>query len=160
MNMATGGLDSFLRAEEEANRLVEELRRLKKEIESHKTAHEALSEASAAVSKLATRCAEIAERLGGLAETLRSIGTPELLHRLEEVARVMGVLRQDLDGTRQSVIEAHQRDMEQLKESLGVQIAGVTAAVRVVRNWALGSVVALVIALALLSWLALSLARG
>jgi hypothetical protein len=160
MNMATGGLDSFLRAEEEADRLVEELRRLKEETESYKTAREALGQAAAGVSELATRCAEIAERLGGVAETLRSIGTPELLRGLEKVVGEIGVLRQDLDETRQSVIEAHQRDIKQVKESLGLQLAGVRAAVRVVRNAALGSVVLLVIALAVLSWLSLSLARG
>lgn len=158
--MATEGVDSFLRVEEEANSLVEQLRRLKKEIESYKTARMALDQAAASVSELSTRCAEIAEQLGGLGETLRSIGTPELLRRLEGVTSEVDTLRQDLDGTRQSIIEAYQRDIEQLKESVGVQLAGTRAAVGAVRNLALGSVALLVITLAVLSWLVLSLARG
>ena len=158
--MATGGLNSFLRAEEEANRLVEELRRLKEETESYRTSREALGQAAAGVSDLSTRCANIAEQLGGLAQTLRSIGTPELLRGLEALASEVGMLRQGLDGTRQSIIESHQRDIERIKENLGLQLAGARAAVRVVRNLALGSVALLVTALAVLTWLALSLARG
>lgn len=158
--MATDGLDRFLRAEEEAHRLVDELTRLKEETESYKTAREALSEAAAGVSELSTRCAKIAEQLGGLVETLRSIGTPELLRGLEAVGSEVGMLRQDLDGTRQSIIEAHQRDVERIKENLIVELSVARAAVRAVRNLALGIVALLVIALAVLGWLALSLARG
>jgi hypothetical protein len=85
--MATGGLDPFLRAEEEANSLVEVLKRLKEETESYKTAREALNRAAVGVSELSTRCAEVAERLGGVAGTLRSIGTAELLRGLKWLAR-------------------------------------------------------------------------
>ncbi len=158
--MATGGLDSFLRAEEEANRLVEVLRQLKEETESYKTAREALGQAAAGIAELSNRCASIVERLGGLAGTLRSIGTPELLRGLEGVASEVGMLRQDLDSMRHSIIEAHQRDVERIKEDLGAQLVGVRAVVRVVRNAALGSVVLLISALAVLVWLALWLARG
>lgn len=120
-----------MHAEEEANRLMDELKKLKKEIESYKTASEALDQAAAGISELSTRCAEIAEQLGSLAETLRSIGTPELLRELKGLAGEVGMLRKDLGG-----------------------------AVSVVRNLALASVALLVIALGVLTWLALALARG
>jgi hypothetical protein len=160
MSMATDGVNRFLRAEEEAHCLVDELTRLKEETKSYKTAHEALGDAAAGVGELSTRCANIAEKLGGLAETLRSIGTPGLLHGLEAVAKEVGVLRQDLGGARQSIIEAHRRDVERIKEDLSAQLSGARAAVRAVRNLALGSAALLVIALIVLGWLALSLARG
>lgn len=146
--MARNGVESFLRAEEEANRLVEVLRRLKEETESHKTAREALDQAAAGVSELSTRCAEIAEQLGGLAKTLRSIGTPELLLGLEAVTKEVGTLQQDLNGTRRSI------------EDLANQLKDTSRAVQAVRNLALWSVALLVVALAVLGWIALSLARS
>ena len=213
--MATGGLDSFLRAEEEANRLLEELRRLKEETESYKTAREALGQAAVGVSDLSTRCARMAEQLGGVAETLRSIGTPELLRGLEGMASELGMLRQDLDSTRQSITEAlaqvmaqvlaqretlqaaerdhqeglqrmhqamnalataesvsavrqeleqrheaHRQELVAVQENLGAQVAGAKAVVTTVRNLALGSIGLSLIALALLGWLVVTLARG
>jgi len=215
MNMATDGLDTFLRAEEEASRLVNELTRLKEETESYRTAREALGQAAKGVSKLAARLAEIAGQLGGFVGTLRLISTPELLRGQEAVTSEVAMLRQDLGGTRQSIFEAlaqsmeqvrvlretvesaerarqeelqrlqqgigslataesitdlretfgqreaaHRRDIQTIREDLRAQLAGARAAVRAVRNLAFGSVALLVIALALLGWLALSLARG
>jgi len=175
-------MEAFLQAEEEANRLVEELRRLKTETKSYKTAREALDKAATGLGDLSGRCAEIAERLGGLAETLRSIGTPELLRRVEAVADQVGVLQQRTEDFQQAIVEAHQRDVERIKgdigsiqhsileahqrgterikQDLGVQLANATAALRMVRNVALGSVVLLSVALAVLMWLVVSLARS
>jgi uncharacterized coiled-coil DUF342 family protein len=171
--MATGPLDPFLKAEEEANFLVEQLKRLKEEVESYRTAREALSKAAEAVSKVSTRCASIAERLGGLAEALRSIGTAELLQGLQEIAEEVRMLRQDLDSTRQSTIELHKGSFERLQKLISERsgwasdaaknitelrktMAGITAEVRVLRNLAFGSIALLVMALVLLGWIVLS----
>jgi chromosome segregation ATPase len=164
-----------LQAEEEANRLVEELRRLKIETESYKTAREALGQAATGVGDLSSRCATIIEQIGGIAETLRSIGTPELLSRMEVVADQVGVLRQrmedfqqaiveahqqDIDSMQHSILEAHQREIERIKEDLGEQLADVRAALRFVRNLAVGGVLLLAVALTVLSWLVVSLVRS
>ena len=143
--MATDRVDAFLRAEEEADRLVDELTRLKEETESYTTARQALGQAAEGVSELATRLAEIAGQFGKVVETLRSIGTPELLRGQEALASEVTALRQDLEGT---------------QEKLSSHFAGARAAVRTVRNIALGNVGLLAITLALLGWLALSLGRG
>jgi hypothetical protein len=156
MSMATRGLDLFLRAEEEANRLVEELRRLKDEVLSYKTAREALGQAAMGVSELSTRCAKIAEQLGGLAETLRSIGTPELLRGLEAIAAEQGMLRKELEQRH----EAQRQEVLAVQENLGAQAAGTKALVTTVRNLALGSFGLSLITLALLGWLVLTLGRG
>ena len=121
--MAPHGVDAFLRAEEQADRLVTELTRLKEEIESYRTAHQALGQAAEGVSALAARSAELAVQLGRVVETLRSIGTPELLRRQEAVSSEVAAFR------------------------------------RAARNHFLWNIGLLVIALALLAWLALSLPR-
>lgn len=113
--MATDALDTFLRAEEEASRLVNELTRLKEETESYRTAREALGQAAKGVSELATQLAEIAGQLGGTVGTLGSIGTPELLRGQEAITSEVAMLRQHLGGTRQSIIEALAQAMEQVR---------------------------------------------
>lgn len=208
--MADDGVERFLRAEEEANRLVEELKHLKEETESYQTARKALGEVAQGVAGLATRLSDISGRLGDVVETLRSIGTPELLRGQEAVTREVAMLRQDLGGTQQSILEAltqamdqvrilcetlesaertrqealqrlqqrigelaaaesitdlqevleqreeaHRQEIQALKEDLSAQHANIKAVVDTVRNLALGSIGLLVIALALLVWLAL-----
>jgi uncharacterized phage infection (PIP) family protein YhgE len=233
MNMAPNGVDAFLQAEEEANRLVEVLKHLKAEAESYKKAHETLDQAASGLSELSSRYTQIAERLGGLAEALRSIGTPELLRRMEVVGNQVGVLQQDLEefqrtvikdneqtveritrdvnSMRQEVLEAHQQDtaqiisqidmlqqgieglqrlmveenaraveritgdidsirnavieshrveIERIKRDLSEQLAVIKVAVRLVRNLAIGSIVLLIVTLAVLSWVMVSLPRG
>lgn len=113
--MATDGIERFLRAEEEANRLVEELTQLKEETESYQTARKALGEASKGVAGLATRLSDISGRLGGVVETLRSIGTPELLQGQEAVTREVGSLRQDLASTQESILGTLESTITQVR---------------------------------------------
>ncbi len=180
MNMAKDPRDSFLQAEEEAHCLVEVLKQLKHEVESYKTAHEALDQAAMGISELTTRCARIAEQLGGLAETLRSIGTPELLHRMEVIRGELITLRQEIKQQH----EAYHQEIRSVQEGLGAQVAGVktlvttvrnlveyakglkeeTAGVKTlvttVRNLVLGCIGLSLITLGLLAWLVLTLGRG
>jgi chromosome segregation ATPase len=128
--MATNGVDAFLRAEDEANRLVDELARLRQETESYQTARESLDRTAEGVSGLATRLGELSGRLGAVVETLRSIGTPELL-----------------------------RAQNETRDALSAEIADTRAEMRTMRNVTIGGVALLVVALAILGWIALSLAR-
>jgi hypothetical protein len=59
-----------------------------------------------------------------------------------------------------SILEAHQRGIERIKEELGEQLADVRAALRFVRNLAVGGVLLLAVALTVLSWLVVSLVRS
>ena len=158
--MPTDGVDDFLRAEEEANRLVDELARLKHETESYKTARDALDGAAEGVSGLATKLGGLAGRLGDVVEALRSIGTPELLGRLEAVASDIATIRQDLGNTQRSIVKAHQQDIKTLKDALSAQFLSTGTTLRVVRNVAIGNVALMVMALALLGWMALTLVSG
>lgn len=123
--MTTLGTDAFLRAEEEAHQLVETLRRLRNETESYMTARVALGQAAGSVGELSAQCARAAERLGGLAETIRSIGMPELLRRLEaisaELASIQVRLVQHNDALQKETQALH-KDLAALRESVGLQL--------------------------------------
>jgi chromosome segregation ATPase len=190
MTMATDGVEAFLRAEEEAHRLVDELGRLKQESESYKTARETLDGAAEGVSGLAAQLADLAGQLGGVVQTLRLIGTPELLRAQEAVTSEVAALRQDLDGTQRSITDhianameqvrvmcttleaaerARQEELQRLqggmdalatKEDLGARLAAVNATVGTARNLALGTVGISLVTLVLVAWVALSLGRG
>ena len=132
--MATNGVDEFLRAEEEAHRLVDVLKQLKEETESYRSARVALGQAAESVSELATRLAEIAGDLGVVVEMLRSIGTPELLRRQEALASDVATLRQDLDSMQRLITEAHQQDAETIREELLRGQEAVTSGVATLRQ--------------------------
>jgi len=127
--MVTDVLESFLKAEEEANRLVEVLSQLKTETQSYKAAYKALDQASAGVGELASRCAQIAERLGGLANTLEAISTSELLRRLDVVAAEVETLRKDLERMCSSIMGSYHGDLERIKHDLNEQHAGTVSKV-------------------------------
>jgi hypothetical protein len=73
-----------------------------------------------------------------------------------DVERIKG----DIDSMQHSILEAHQRGIERIKEELGEQLADVRAALRFVRNLAVGGVLLLAVALTVLSWLVVSLVRS
>jgi hypothetical protein len=153
--MAQGGPDAFLRAEEEADRLVKELSRLKIETESYRTAREALGQAAMSLSELSNRCAQIADRLGGIAEALRSIGMPELLRGLEIIAGEVATLRQQLEQRH----DTHREEILCVQRSLGAQAARAETVASTFRRMVLVGIGLSTIALALLGWLVLTLAR-
>jgi chromosome segregation ATPase len=95
--MATNGVEAFLAAEEEANRLVDELERLKVEIQSYAAAREAIDNAGTAVSRLASELTTAAGGLASVVETLRTIGTPELLRSQEAIAEQVASLREQVE---------------------------------------------------------------
>ena len=135
--MAAEQPDAFLKAEEEAIRLVELLEQLRNEIISYSEAHDTLDVAADAVGKLATRCADIVEQVGGLAEVLRTIGTPELLRRLQEVNGHISTLRTDLDGAQQSIIAAQKAGVDRLQTLIGDKLdwtANVASSIADFRN--------------------------
>jgi DNA repair ATPase RecN len=103
MNVSSSHVEEFLKAEEEAHRLVDELTKLKAETESYATARGALSEAMKKVSDSAGKLSELAKRLGDVVETMRSIGTPELLQAQEILTGQVKVLGEDVNRTQQSV---------------------------------------------------------
>lgn len=154
MNVATDRVEAFLRAEEEAYHLVDELAQLKKEIESYKIAHEALDEAAGGVSRLANQLTDIAGQLGGVVEALRSIGTPELLRGQEAVTREVTALQRMLEQQG----EIHRKDISTVKEDMNAQFSAAKVAADKVRNLTFGTLGLVLITLALVSWLALSLA--
>ncbi len=154
--MAKDALSSFLRAEEEAHRLVEVLTQLKKEVESYSNARTALDQAGSGISELSTRCARIAEQLGNVAKTLHSIGTPELLQRLETIAGELLTLRQQLDQQHESL----QHKTQDLQANLNTQLESTKALTKTVRNLALGSIGLSLITLAAIAWLILTLLQG
>jgi hypothetical protein len=121
--MERHGLESFLHAEEEANRLVDALTQLKQETESYKTARESLGQSAAVVAELSTRCASIVAQLDGLGDTLRAIGTPELLRGLEQVASDVEAVHRELRATQESVVRAHELNIAELRAALEERVA-------------------------------------
>lgn len=94
--MATSGVEEFLRAEDEAYRLVDELETLKKEVESYATARESLEEAQQAMTQLSAKIGDLAGRSTVVIETLAKIGTPEILARLDDLNRGVAALQSGL----------------------------------------------------------------
>lgn len=97
--------ESFLEAEEQANRLVEELVRLKQEVESYAVARQTLDGAAQRVKGLLDPMTEAASRMRDVVSALERIGTPqilqaqqELLARLDKVHGAVGVMAQRVGG--------------------------------------------------------------
>ena len=184
--MTANKTDEFLRAEEEAHRLVEVLQSLSQEVQSYKSAHEALGEAAVGVGDLAKRSGAAASQIAEVVEALRVIGTPELLHGHE-------TLTADLAATRQGLLEAVQRDadttrssinteMSQLREDIEVRHSALREALQMdsgnlradlnsqlgasksmltfLRNLAFGGIALLLVAVGLLVWLVVLAVRG
>jgi hypothetical protein len=97
--MANEGADTFLRAEEQAHRLVEELSKLKRETESYNAARTSLQEAGSGIATFTDSVAGAAKGLQDLVVTLRSIGTPELLKAQETTATELASLRKAQETT-------------------------------------------------------------
>jgi len=93
---ARGSVETFLEAEEAANRVVEELSKLKTETESYRTARSALDKAGTDMARLAGNLADAAQRLDAVIQTLRNIGTPELLRAQEAALSEVMALRTEL----------------------------------------------------------------
>lgn len=116
--MTNDPVDAFLRAEEEAKRLAEVLRQLKEEVGSYKTAHKVLGRAAEQVGALAEQSATVTQQMGLVAETLRSIGTPELLRRLDSAAGEISALRRELQETHQTATQAQKAESAALNDQL------------------------------------------
>jgi DNA repair ATPase RecN len=103
MTMSTSHVDEFLKAEDEAHRLVEELTKLKAETESYASARGALTEVIVSVSDSSGKLSELAKRLGNVVEAMRSIGTPELLRAQDALIGQVKALGEDVNQTKMSV---------------------------------------------------------
>lgn len=108
--MANDRVEEFLRAEDEAHRLVDQLSELKRETESYSTARIALQDAGSGIATLTDALAGAAQRLEEVVKTLRSIGTPELLRAQEATTVELASVRSALDATK-AITQALQHDI-------------------------------------------------
>jgi hypothetical protein len=88
-------VQQFLQAEEEASRLVEELARLKEEIQHYSDASHGLDEAVGHVGSLIGEVTKATGAVGNVIKTLREIGTPELLDRLDTLEELVEISLQE-----------------------------------------------------------------
>jgi|GEM_PF-2955399 len=118
--MASGRVEDFLRAEEEAQRLVSVLERLKNEVESYAGAREALDIVAGNLRDLADELTQVAEGFASAVETLRTIGTPEILQGQELIANRVDSLRENTDNVRQVLLDAYHQCGEQIGEAIAI----------------------------------------
>lgn len=97
--------ERFLKAEEEANKLVDLLAQLDQEANSYRTARQSIDVAASGVADLTERLSECAGRLVAATETLRSIGTPELMSKQDELGTALSSTDQDVTAIRRSLAE-------------------------------------------------------
>lgn len=124
--MATNPTEEFLRAEAEAQRLATVLLELKKEVGSYKTAREALDKAAAHLAALADQGAAAARQLQSVVEQLRTIGTPEMLRRLEVLQQTLMVIQQRCEDTSAAIAQAEldtRRELAEHSAALTQQLA-------------------------------------
>lgn len=107
-------ISSFLEAEAKARELVDELARLKESVQSYRNAGQALNEVAAAIGELAGRLQGLVEGNGNVLEALRSIGTPELLQRQEEVARLLAQKFDESSAERRAFANEHAQRQDDL----------------------------------------------
>lgn len=118
--MASGRVEDFLRAEEEAQELVNVLRQLKNEVQSYAGAREALDIVAGNLRDLADELAQVAEGFASAVETLRTIGTPEILQGQELIANRVDSLRESTDDVRQVLMDAYRQHGEQIGEAIAI----------------------------------------
>jgi hypothetical protein len=118
--MASGRVEDFLRAEEEAQRLVSVLERLKNEVESYAGAREALDIVAGNLRDLADELTQVAEGFASAVETLRTLGTPEILQGQELIANRVDSLRENTDNVRQVLLDAYHQCGEQIGEAIAI----------------------------------------
>lgn len=105
-------IQDFLEAEDKARELLDELVRLKESVQSYRNAGQALNQAAAAIEDLAGRLQSLVGGIGDILEALRSIGTPELLQRLDGVVQLMAQRFHELEAE----CESAKREISQRQE--------------------------------------------
>jgi uncharacterized protein (DUF3084 family) len=140
--MTVTSVDDFLRAEEQAHRLVDQLDQLAQQMAHYKAAHDALDGAGKSLQELSTRLAVLAGDMSAVIETLRAIGTPEILRAQQETAETV------LQEIR-SMEEARQEDADWIGDVLVM-----------IRGAAVGGAALSLVAVGLLAWLVLGLGGG
>lgn len=127
-------ISSFLEAEAKAQELVDELVRLKESVQSYRNAGQALNEVAAAIGDLAERLQGLVEGNGNVLEALRSIGTPELLQRQEDVARLIAHKFDESSAERRALANEQAQRQEELSRLVTQKLAEVEARYEALRN--------------------------
>lgn len=96
---------TFLDAEQQANQLLDELKRLKQEVGSYRDARATLEQLSASLDQYTSRLSDLATRGAIVLDALKSLGTPEILARIDQTRSGVEGLRELLSGLATSVGE-------------------------------------------------------
>lgn len=119
-------VEKFLSAEENAERLVEVLTALQKEISSYQTATMELDQVREGLLQFVRTASQVAEGMNTAVELLRSIGGPEILAGLDELARKMdeGLLegRQVVKEASAALEKQMVATLDELTRNLGIQL--------------------------------------
>jgi len=90
--------EQLLEAEKAVQELLTSLQDLKREVQGYANARQALNRAGEDMGSLATRFSALAEKASGVIDTLRSVGTPGIIAKIESAQKDIRDLRNEVTG--------------------------------------------------------------